>query len=173
MQVWFEKFNNSNLFFNIFFEYYLFITLASLGRGRHIELPKPVEITFKHLNEVDPARVRPQCVYWDYVSNAWSEDGCHAVMSNVTHTQCSCNHLTNFALLMSHSTDHIAPSNSLVPKSQAAKTTKSSVFSKHMIHTTVASVSALILVIGIIFFIVMAWKRFKVSSQCRLALENR
>ena len=41
-----------------------------------------------------------------------------------------------------------------------------------MIHTTVASVSALILVIGIIFFLVMAWKRFKVSSQCRLALEN-
>jgi len=43
------------------------IIAASLGRGRHIELPKPVKITFKHLNEVDPARVRPQCVYWDYV----------------------------------------------------------------------------------------------------------
>ena len=92
------------------------IIAASLGRGRHIELPQPVQITFKHLNEVDPARVRPQCVYWDYTENAWSEDGCHAVMSNITHTHCSCNHLTNFALLMSHSNDHIAPSNKLLGK---------------------------------------------------------
>ena len=42
------------------------VIAASLGRGRHIELPKPVKITFRHLNDVDPARVRPECVYWDY-----------------------------------------------------------------------------------------------------------
>ena len=42
------------------------VIAASLGRGRHIELPKPVKITFRHLNDVDPGRVRPECVYWDY-----------------------------------------------------------------------------------------------------------
>ena len=42
------------------------VIAASLGRGRHIELPKPVKITFRHLNDVDPSRVRPECVYWDY-----------------------------------------------------------------------------------------------------------
>ena len=143
------------------------IIAASLGRGRHIELPQPVQITFKHLNEVDPARVRPQCVYWDYTENAWSEDGCHAVMSNITHTHCSCNHLTNFALLMSHSNDHIAPSNKLlVPKSQAAKSSIS------IPYAIVASVSALIVVAIISCFIVMAWKKFKVSTQCRTVLQN-
>ena len=40
------------------------IIAASLGRGRHIEFPQPVQITFKHLNDVDPSRVRPECVYW-------------------------------------------------------------------------------------------------------------
>merc|ERR1719468_673455 len=30
------------------------VIAASLGRGRHIELPQPVQITFKHLNDVDP-----------------------------------------------------------------------------------------------------------------------
>ena len=42
------------------------VIAASLGRGRHIELPKPVKITFRHLNDEDPGRVRPECVYWDY-----------------------------------------------------------------------------------------------------------
>ena len=144
------------------------IIAASLGRGRHIELPKPVKITFKHLNEVDPARVRPQCVYWDYVSNAWSDDGCHAVMSNITHTHCSCNHLTNFALLMSHSNNHIAPTNKLlVPKTQAAKGTLST-----SIWTIIACVSAFIIIIFIMFVIVMVWKRLKVTTQCRTALQN-
>ena len=30
----------------------------------------------------------------------WSDFGCEVVDTNVTHTVCSCNHLTNFAVLM-------------------------------------------------------------------------
>lgn len=32
--------------------------------------------------------------------SAWSEDGCHLEATNRTHTICTCNHLTNFAILM-------------------------------------------------------------------------
>jgi hypothetical protein len=147
------------------------VIAASLGRGRHIELPQPVQITFRHLSDVDPSRVRPECVYWDYVSNAWSDDGCHAVLSNITHTQCSCNHLTNFALLMSHSTDSVAPLNHNGLMASKAKGEAKGSFAAH-ISTIVASVATLISLAVIIFFIAMAWRRYKVSSQCRSALQN-
>lgn len=32
--------------------------------------------------------------------SAWSDDGCSVEVSNRTHTTCTCNHLTNFAILM-------------------------------------------------------------------------
>ena len=76
------------------------VICASLGRGRHIRLPEPVKINLRHLQPVDLDRVSPRCVYWDYLTNGWSSDGCQVIHSNVTHTRCQCSHLTNFALLM-------------------------------------------------------------------------
>ncbi|XP_063775532.1 adhesion G-protein coupled receptor F3-like [Pseudophryne corroboree] len=40
------------------------------------------------------------CVYWDFSLNAWSSSGC---LTQVTHgiTNCICNHLTSFSVLMS------------------------------------------------------------------------
>ena len=156
---------------------------ASLGRGRHIELSKPAKITFKHLNEVeDVSRMKSSCVYWDYVSNQWSEDGCRLVNGNTTHTICSCNHLTNFALLMSHQplggsgvakTSLDSNDGTLVPlpsKEQPSEATSSPI-SKH-ISTIVASVATLISAAVIVFFAVMAWRRFRVTHQCRAALEK-
>lgn len=32
----------------------------------------------------------------------WSTQGCRLLTTNKTHTTCSCNHLTNFAVLMAH-----------------------------------------------------------------------
>lgn len=32
----------------------------------------------------------------------WSTQGCRLLITNKTHTTCSCNHLTNFAVLMAH-----------------------------------------------------------------------
>uniref|UniRef100_A0A8C0H8P0 Uncharacterized protein n=1 Tax=Chelonoidis abingdonii TaxID=106734 RepID=A0A8C0H8P0_CHEAB len=42
------------------------------------------------------------CVYWKVVaeSGSWSPDGCTAVHTNSTHTTCSCDHLSSFAVLM-------------------------------------------------------------------------
>ncbi|XP_031418408.1 putative adhesion G protein-coupled receptor E4P isoform X2 [Clupea harengus] len=38
------------------------------------------------------------CVYWRI--SAWIEDGCHVSETNSTHTVCSCEHLSTFALIM-------------------------------------------------------------------------
>ena len=76
------------------------IISASLGRGRHIELQKPVTITLRHL-ETDPRLLRdPTCVFWDYEVHGWSDAGCQLISSNQTFSVCQCDHLTNFGLLM-------------------------------------------------------------------------
>lgn len=73
---------------------------ASLGKGRHIQLKEPVKLTLKHLKTENVSN--PTCVFWDYTTNSWSEEGCHVEtsFSNMTHTVCYCDHLTNFAILM-------------------------------------------------------------------------
>lgn len=71
---------------------------ASLGKGRHIQLPQPVTIRFQHLRQDNVSN--PTCVFWDYTVSAWSDEGCRVLATNRTHTQCRCDHLTNFAVLM-------------------------------------------------------------------------
>ncbi|CAG0888741.1 unnamed protein product [Darwinula stevensoni] len=73
------------------------VVSASLGEGRHIELPEPATIVFTHLRQ---NATHPSCVFWDYTQSWWSDEGCRVVTGNATHTECECNHLTNFALLM-------------------------------------------------------------------------
>lgn len=71
---------------------------ASLGKGRHIQLPQPVTIRFQHLRQDNVSN--PTCVFWDYTISGWSDEGCRVLATNRTHTQCRCDHLTNFAVLM-------------------------------------------------------------------------
>ncbi len=141
---------------------------ASLGKGRHIELSEPVSITFKHLRTINVSQ--PTCVYWDYLSNAWSGDGCKVTSSNRTHTKCRCNHLTNFALLMregggSGYDDPQGETSAAVPLLTNATV------STH-VSTIVAGVAALISICVIAFFLVMGWRRLKMSNQCRNVLEK-
>ncbi|KAK5639482.1 hypothetical protein RI129_011974 [Pyrocoelia pectoralis] len=76
---------------------------ASLGKGRHIQLHEPVRLTLQHLKVENVSN--PSCVFWDYTTSTWSEEGCHVYNTNQTHTICQCDHLTNFAILMDvHST---------------------------------------------------------------------
>lgn len=75
------------------------IISASLGRGRHIELERPVTIQLRHLE--DPSTLKePVCVFWDYEVHGWSDSGCRLVETNQTYSTCQCDHLTNFAVLM-------------------------------------------------------------------------
>ncbi|CAB1325479.1 unnamed protein product [Coregonus sp. 'balchen'] len=57
---------------------------VSVRNSNTTNLPQPVNITFNHLQNGP---------------GVWSGKGCTSVMSNSTHTVCSCNHLSTFALL--------------------------------------------------------------------------
>ncbi|XP_053647210.2 latrophilin Cirl isoform X3 [Cherax quadricarinatus] len=71
---------------------------ASLGSGRHIQLPEPVTLTFSLLKQENVTR--PVCAFWDYTTSAWSDEGCRVLIYNRSHVTCQCDHLTNFAVLM-------------------------------------------------------------------------
>jgi len=46
-------------------------------------------------------------VYFSITPGNWLTDGCDVISSNSTHTRCSCDHLTNFAVLMSITGDQV------------------------------------------------------------------
>lgn len=63
-----------------------------------------VNFTLKHTQEIDPAHDETKCAFWEYSQSMmghWSLDGCTRTRVNSTHTSCSCDHLTHFAILMS------------------------------------------------------------------------
>ncbi|XP_027873891.1 CD97 antigen [Xiphophorus couchianus] len=63
-------------------------------------LHRPVNITFRHLKDIKQTpEVSYICAYWDE-RGVWSPDGCSQELSNDTHTVCSCEHLSSFAVLM-------------------------------------------------------------------------
>lgn len=74
------------------------IVSASLGHGRHIQLPKPVQIIFSLLRQENMSN--PVCVFWDYTTASWSNEGCVVAAHNKSHVTCECDHLTNFAVIM-------------------------------------------------------------------------
>nr|XP_054768439.1 adhesion G-protein coupled receptor G2-like [Lytechinus pictus] len=68
-------------------------------------LAAPINMTFK-LQKTNPSYT-PTCTYWDYDLNDgegdWSTLGCDLVDENDVQAVCSCDHLTNFAVLMAPS----------------------------------------------------------------------
>nr|XP_060627530.1 adhesion G protein-coupled receptor E3-like [Anolis sagrei ordinatus] len=62
----------------------------------------PVNLTFQHLEANKDLQKKVICVHWDSArsSDTWSSAGCHYLYSNATHTKCSCQYLSNFAVLM-------------------------------------------------------------------------
>ena len=83
------------------------IASASLSKGHATLLSNPLSATFHHLEPEGMAN--PSCVWWDYVSRTWSEDGCWVKETNSSQTTCQCNHLGNFAVLMEESSMYAAP----------------------------------------------------------------
>ena len=46
-----------------------------------------------------------QCVSWDFITQDWTPNGCTTIVGEDGIVTCSCNHLTNFAVLVvSHPT---------------------------------------------------------------------
>nr|XP_057921663.1 adhesion G protein-coupled receptor L2-like isoform X4 [Doryrhamphus excisus] len=64
----------------------------------------PVIFTLEHLDKEH--YYNPNCSFWNYSERSmmgyWSTQGCKLLDTNMSHTTCSCNHLTNFAILMAH-----------------------------------------------------------------------
>uniref|UniRef100_A0A674JZW3 Uncharacterized protein n=1 Tax=Terrapene triunguis TaxID=2587831 RepID=A0A674JZW3_9SAUR len=84
------------------------VVSGAVGDGRPIHLSRPAHFTLRH-RQVRGGR-SPRfalCVYWKVVaeSGSWSPDGCTAVHTNSTHTTCSCDHLSSFAVLMAPTTE--------------------------------------------------------------------
>uniref|UniRef100_A0A8C8SH10 Adhesion G protein-coupled receptor L3 n=1 Tax=Pelusios castaneus TaxID=367368 RepID=A0A8C8SH10_9SAUR len=70
-----------------------------------VYLADPVVFTVKHVKQSEEI-FNPNCSFWNYskhtMTGYWSKQGCRLLTTNKTHTTCSCNHLTNFAVLMAH-----------------------------------------------------------------------
>ncbi|XP_073328025.1 adhesion G protein-coupled receptor E5 isoform X2 [Pagrus major] len=63
-------------------------------------LDRPVKITLRHLQDRKESReVEYICAYWSD-RGTWSTDGCYHQLSNATHTVCTSEHLSSFAVLM-------------------------------------------------------------------------
>ncbi|XP_069570704.1 adhesion G protein-coupled receptor E5 [Brachyistius frenatus] len=64
------------------------------------KLNSSVNITLRHLQDLEESsEVKYICAYWNE-RGAWSTDGCDQQHSNATHTVCTCEHLSSFAVLM-------------------------------------------------------------------------
>uniref|UniRef100_A0A803TI58 Adhesion G protein-coupled receptor L3 n=1 Tax=Anolis carolinensis TaxID=28377 RepID=A0A803TI58_ANOCA len=64
-----------------------------------VYLADPVVFTVKHIKQSEE-NFNPNCSFWSYskrtMTGYWSTQGCRLLVTNKTHTTCSCNHLTNF-----------------------------------------------------------------------------
>ncbi|XP_044850506.1 adhesion G protein-coupled receptor E3-like [Mauremys mutica] len=77
------------------------VVTGAIGDGRPINLSRPAKFTLRH-KQAKKEEEEAHCVYWKVVaeSGSWSRDGCTAVHTNSTHTTCSCDHLSSFAVLI-------------------------------------------------------------------------
>ncbi|XP_035390433.1 adhesion G protein-coupled receptor E3-like isoform X3 [Electrophorus electricus] len=70
---------------------------ATLPKTTNKTLNKPVNFTLKHTPILNPDHI-PSCVYWK--ETEWVVDGCTLIKTNSSHSVCSCDHLSTFALIM-------------------------------------------------------------------------
>ncbi|XP_013913947.1 PREDICTED: adhesion G protein-coupled receptor E3-like [Thamnophis sirtalis] len=73
------------------------------ARSKKQNISTPVNLTFQHLKSKVPQE-KALCVQW--ISGALSKHGCQQIFSNITHTECSCQYLSSFAVLMATTHKH-------------------------------------------------------------------
>ncbi|XP_039347766.1 adhesion G protein-coupled receptor E3-like [Mauremys reevesii] len=81
------------------------VVSGAVRDGSPVHLSRPANFTLRH-RQAKKEEEEALCVYWKVVaeSSSWSSDGCTAVHTNSTHTTCSCDHLSSFAVLMAPTT---------------------------------------------------------------------
>ncbi|ETE73381.1 EGF-like module-containing mucin-like hormone receptor-like 3, partial [Ophiophagus hannah] len=83
------------------------VMLVSVSARSNIQnISTPVNLTFQHLKD-KVAQEEVLCVHLN--SGALSNHGCQRLFSNITHTECSCQYLSSFAVLMATSHKHGDP----------------------------------------------------------------
>uniref|UniRef100_K7FF57 Uncharacterized protein n=1 Tax=Pelodiscus sinensis TaxID=13735 RepID=K7FF57_PELSI len=80
------------------------VVSGAVGDGGPICLSRPANFTLRHQQPRKEQEVA-LCVYWKFEAGkgSWSLDGCTTLHVNSTHTTCSCDHLSSFAILMAPS----------------------------------------------------------------------
>ncbi|XP_042575715.1 adhesion G protein-coupled receptor E2 isoform X1 [Cyprinus carpio] len=75
------------------------VVTATVSNKETTNLTKPINLTFSHLEKKNEEHM---CVFWDpeLDGGAWSTRGCTTVISSADQTDCSCSHLSSFAVLM-------------------------------------------------------------------------
>ena len=69
--------------------------------AKNLFLPgAPLNLTFRHIILDSGKRV---CTHWDIHKNTWSTEGCVTQETNETHTHCSCQYLSTYAVLQKQS----------------------------------------------------------------------
>ncbi|XP_078329616.1 uncharacterized protein LOC111112680 [Crassostrea virginica] len=58
-----------------------------------------LKLTFRHI-KIDSPDMQATCVSWNFTNSKWTETGCKLTLHDHKRTECQCNHLTNFAILM-------------------------------------------------------------------------
>ncbi|KAI5089725.1 adhesion G protein-coupled receptor E3-like [Silurus meridionalis] len=72
------------------------VVSVTLPKTQNKWLTQPINITFKHIREFNSEDTL-SCVYWNEAK--WVQLGCNAFKISSTHTKCSCDHLSVFALI--------------------------------------------------------------------------
>ncbi|CAK8691028.1 unnamed protein product [Clavelina lepadiformis] len=76
------------------------IILAQINGQEHTSLRNPVTYSIALPERHSKEKIRYiQCVAWNFSISAWSGQGCY-LSANTNPPICSCNHLTNFAILV-------------------------------------------------------------------------
>ncbi|XP_061486609.1 adhesion G protein-coupled receptor E3-like [Rhineura floridana] len=76
------------------------VVSASASRWTR-NLSRPVNLILHHLENKVPQE-KAICVHWNSAGRdgAWSPEGCRHLHSNTTHSECSCQYLSSYAVLM-------------------------------------------------------------------------
>ncbi|XP_060755209.1 adhesion G protein-coupled receptor E3-like isoform X4 [Neoarius graeffei] len=72
------------------------VVSVTLLQTTNPHLTKPLNLTFTHIRELDPAGIL-YCGYW--TDTDWAEAGCNITDKNSTHTVCSCDRLGTFTIM--------------------------------------------------------------------------
>ncbi|XP_074059786.1 adhesion G protein-coupled receptor E3-like isoform X2 [Macrotis lagotis] len=77
------------------------VVSGTIGYKMTSFLSIPVSFTFQHI-QMKRENEKSFCVYWR--NTTWSTQGCEVISSNDSQTECSCSHLSSFAILLATTT---------------------------------------------------------------------